>query len=201
MKKQVHLSIWVLALSMIFSVGVLAQEKTEVSVQVKKDGKIVKDTTYQFEDASEAKHALKMMELFSGEELHKAHLEGDHSKAMVFISEDGEKTELKEFDGQHVVVMKSEDGSTVDILLDEDEEGNIVKKKEIKVRVSDDENASWTVLESDDIILDEEEDVYVIQGDDDVKTEIIKIMKEYDGEDDSNVKVIVVKKKQKKENK
>ena len=169
MKKQLHLSIWVLALSMIFSFGVLAQEKAEVSVQVKKDGKIVMDTTYQFEDASEAKHALKMMELFSGEELHKAHLEGDHSKAMVFISEDGE--------------------------------GNKVKKKEIKVRVSDDEDASWTVVEGDDIILDEEEDVYVIQGDDDAKTEIIKIMKEYDGEDDSNVKVIVVKKKQKKENK
>jgi len=223
MKKKLHLSIWALAASIIFSAGVLAQEKTEVSVLIKKDGKIVKDTTYQFEDASEAKHALKMLELLSGDDIHKAHFEGNHSKTMVFISEDGEKTELKEFHGdgmewiekeegegeqrkvmkyrvsegdhphgQNVVVVQSEDGSTFDILVDEDSEGNIVKKKEIKVTVSGDEDASWTVVDGDEKILDKHENVFVIKEGDDVKTEIIKIMKEEDGKKDSNVKVIVI---------
>ena len=154
-----------LVAAFIFSTGLLAQEKTEVSILVKKDGKVVKDTTYLFDDASEAKHAMKMMEIMSGDEPHMEHVKynyttahsgSGHSKAMVFISEDGETTEITEFhgdslvwvseeDGAHahgkkVIVMKSKDGSTFDILLDEDSEGgDVVKKKEVRVGVSSDE--------------------------------------------------------------
>ena len=42
--------------------------------------------------------------------------------------------------------------------------------------------------------MDRDESVYVIEGDDDMKTEIIKILKEHDGKEDSNVKVIVLRK-------
>ena len=189
----------------------MAQEKTEVTVKVKKNGKVVKDTTYQFEDEAEAKHALQMMEVLSGEEAHMEHHnytmaqsgEG-HSKTMVFISEDGKKTEIKHLDGdslvwiseddhphgEHVVVVKSGDGETFDILIDEDEDGKKVVRKEVTVIVSGDElhEAHENVFISDD-----DENVYVIKGDDgDIHVEIEEIIKEHgDGE---NVKVIVIKK-------
>ena len=55
-----------LLLVSVFVAGIRAQEKTEVSIQVKKDGKVVKDTTYLFDDAKEAKHVRKMVEVMSG---------------------------------------------------------------------------------------------------------------------------------------
>ena len=94
-----------IAASLFLSAGLLAQEQVEVSVKVTKDGKVVKDTTYQFDDASEAKHAMKMMEVMSGDDEHmeyitkkytSAHSGSGEAKTMVFISEDGEKTEIKE---------------------------------------------------------------------------------------------------------
>ena len=200
-----------------------AQEKTEVTVKVTKDGKVVKDTTYQFDDASEAKHALKMMEMLTDEGEHMmeynytmAHKHGDHSKAMVFISEDGKKTEIKEFSGdslvwisedgdgdvkvikkkmgdgdhgEHVVIMKKGDGETFDILIDEDGNKKKVKKKEVRVMVSGDGENVWHAKENEFIHADE--DVFVISGDEDVKVELKKILEDHDGE---NVKVIVVKK-------
>jgi len=217
MKNKLPYWILSIAASLFLSTGLLAQEQTEVSILVKKDGKVVKDTTYLFDDAAEAKHAMKMMEVMSGDEPHMehvtynyttAHVGSGHSKAMVFISEDGEKTEIKEFhgdslvwvseeDGAHahgkkVIVMKSADGSTFDILLDEDYEGgDVVKKKEIKVMVSGDEDGSWTIVEGDEKMMDKDENVFIIKGDDEVKVKIMKIMEEEgDGE---NVKVIVIK--------
>ena len=70
MKKYIlHLTLG-LAASLILSTGLLAQEQVDVSIKVKKDGKVIKDTTYQFDDASEAKHAIMMMEVLSGDEEH-----------------------------------------------------------------------------------------------------------------------------------
>jgi len=102
MKKNIPIWILSVAASLILSTGLLAQEKTEVTVKIKKDGKVVTDTTYQFDDMDEAKHALEMM--------------------------------------------------------------------------------------------DKDENVYVIKGDDDMKVEIRKILEEHDGEENAKVKVIVIKK-------
>jgi hypothetical protein len=215
MKKFAPFFILCLSAAILFSTALMAQEKTEVTVKVTKDGKVVKDTTYQFEDAAEAKHALKMMEILSGEDEHMmeynytmAHSHGDHSKAMVFISEDGKTTEIKEFhgdslvwisedgaDGEHVKVIrkKMKDGETFDILIDEDSDGHKgIKKKTVKVIVSGDEDGTWHVDGKELEHVDE--DVYVISGDENLKVEMKEILKKYDGEEDSNVKVIVVKK-------
>jgi hypothetical protein len=193
MKKRITIFLASLSLTIVFGMGLMAQEKTEVFVQIKKDGKVLKDTTYQFEDESEAKHAIQVMEVLSGEEKHMEHInvtmahsgEGS-SKAMVFISEDGKTSEITQMNGdslvwiseddhphgEHVVIVKSGDGETFDILIDEDElheaHGNV-------------------------FISDDDENVYVIKGDgEDVHMEIEEIMKEHG--DEENVKVIVIKK-------
>lgn len=233
--KNTGIRILSIAAALFLTMGLMAQEQVEVSVKVKKDGKIVKDTTYHFEDASEAKHALKMMDVMMGEDEHmehitynytSAHAGSGEAKTMVFISEDGETTEIKEIHkdslvwitekeadgdhvkvmkykikegeephGEHVIVMKSGDGNTFDILIDEDmKEGEIVKKKEVKVVVSDGEDVKWHV-EGDEMIYDKDENVYIIKGDDEVKMKVMKIMEEEgEGED---VKVIVIKKGEK----
>ncbi len=171
MKNRIPLYIASLSISFVFGMSLMAQEKTEVSVQVKKDGKVVKDTTYQFEDEAEAEHAIQIMEVLSGEEKHM-----EHSKAMVFISEDGKTTEITEMNGhphgEHVLIVKSGDGETFDILIDEDE----LHEAHANVFISDDD-----------------ENVYVIKGDgEDVHKEIEVIIKEHG--DEENVKVIVIKK-------
>ena len=222
MKKYIlHLTLG-LAASLILSTGLLAQEQVDVSIKVKKDGKVIKDTTYQFDDASEAKHAIMMMEVLSGDEEHMenvhynyttAHSGSEHSKAMVFISEDGETTEIKEFHGdsltwvsegdsphkhgKKVIVMKSDDGNTFDILVDEDsEEGDIVRTKEIKVMVSDDEEGNWTVVEGDDeessnvkvIVIKESGDIHMEHD----------VDHDEDHDEDVEVEVKVIKKEKKK---
>ena len=162
MKKLYSFLIPALVLTFIFSAGLSAQETT-VSVKVEKDGKVVKDTTYSFEDAEQAEHALMIMDMMGGDDEHmmkvhksmsKSH--GSHSKTMVFVSEDGKTTEINEMDGdslvwisegehdhgKRVVVVKSGDGETFDILIDEegeDEDENIVKTKKVKVIVSTEE--------------------------------------------------------------
>ena len=240
MKKNILFWTLSIAASFILTAGLLAQEQGDVSkdqvhvsIKVTKDGKVIKDTTYQFDDASEAKHAVKMMEVLSGDEEHMenihynyttAHSGSGNSRAMVFISEDGETTEIKEFhgdsnvwvteeesDGEHVkvikykieegddqpkkvIVMESEDGNTIDILVDEDHEGgDVVKTKEIRVMVSGDEKANWTVVEGDEKMIDKDENVYIIEGGDDMKVEMKKILEEHDGEEGARVKVIVIK--------
>jgi hypothetical protein len=218
MRTKLPYRILSLLTALLFSAGLLAQEKTEVSIQVKKDGKVVKDTTYEFDDAKEAKHVLKMVEIMSGEEhmedihynITTAHAGEGHSKAMVFISEDGKKTKIKEFDGDslvwiseedgehmihkhdgNVMIMKKEDGETFNIWVDED--GDVdVKKKKIKVVVSGDEDGNWTAVKADEKHLDKEENVYFISDEDDVRVEVRKIIEESD--DGEEVKVIVIKK-------
>ena len=215
MKKYSTILLSIVA-SLFLSGGLLAQEKIEVSVKVTKDGTVVKDTTYEFDDAAEAKHAMKMMEVISGENEHmehitynitSAHAGSGEAKTMVFISEDGETTEIKEIhkdslvwveekhgDGEHVIVMKSEDGKTFDILVDEDFKEGDVKKKKVKVVVAEGDDMQWTI-EADDKHFDKDENVFIMEGDDEVKMKVMKIMEEEgEGED---VKVIVIKKGEK----
>lgn len=187
----------VLVMALILSTQLTAQE-TLVSVKVEKDGKIVKDTTYSFEDAEQAEHALMMMDMMGADDehmmkIHKSMSESHvaHSRTMVFVSEDGKTTEIKEMDGdslvwisegehdhdmeqgenvkiikykidgdegdvKKVVVVKTGDGETFDILIDEefedmDEDGNMVKTKEVRVIVSEDDDGEWTVTEEKEV--------------------------------------------------
>lgn len=211
-----------------------AQEQTEVTIQVKKDGKVVKDTTYQFEDEADAKHAVKMFEMISDEGIHEmefnytmAHEGGEHANTMVFVSKDGEKTEIKEIhgdslvwiseedlegepvkvmkykvkkgdveDGEHVVVVSSSEGGTYDILIDEDMEGAPVKEKRMKVVVREGEGGMMHISEEE--LVESDEEVYVIKGDD-VKKELKEIMEKVEDSDSDQVKVIVIKKGDKPE--
>lgn len=133
-----------IAASVILSGRLLAQEQVEMSIKVTKNGKVVQDTTYQFDDTSEAKHAIKMMGVLSGND------QGNHSKTMVFITEDGEETDIREIHGdslvwlsegdhphgEHVIVVKSDDGNTFDIQVDENcEEGHKNKDENVEVIV------------------------------------------------------------------
>ncbi|TFH27525.1 MAG: hypothetical protein E4H10_03565 [Bacteroidia bacterium] len=219
MRKRIPYTIMSLVAAFIFSAGLAAQEKTEVSIQVKKDGKVVKDTTYQFEDADEAKHVVKMVEVMSGmdADMEKAHYNytmshsgGKHANTMVFISEGGDLTEIKEMHGdslvwisegdeahmehmhgENMIVMKKGDGETFDIWVDKDgEEGG--KRKQVKVVVSGDEKGNWTAVSSGEADLDESENVFYVSEDDDVKVEVREILEKT--EDGENVKVIVIKK-------
>jgi len=188
MIKRIPLSIFSLAASVLFSAGVVAQDQTEVTIQVKKDGKVLQDTTYQFDDADQAKHAVMMMEALSGHEegmdhvtynYTTAHSGSGHSKAMVFISEDGEKTEIKEFHGDSLVWVSEEEGG-----------GDMVMEKKIKVVVSGDEDGTWTVLQNDEEQINKEENIFIIKSDEEMDAEMKKIIEEQgDGE---NVKVIII---------
>lgn len=219
MRIKIPYAIMSLVAAFIFSAGLIAQEKTEVSIQVKTDGKVVKDTTYQFDDAAEAKRVLKMVEVMSGmdadmEKIHynytMAHKDGKQANTMVFISEDGGKTEIKKMHGdslvwisegeeahmehmhgENVVVMKKGDGETFDIWVEKDGE-ETKKGKRVKVVVSGDEKGSWTAVSSDEADLDENENVFYVSEDDDVKVEVREIIEMT--EDGENVKVIVITK-------
>ena len=197
MKKNIPIWILSIAASLFLSTGLLAQEQIEMSIKVTKDGKVVKDTSYQFDNAAEAKNAMKMMEVMSGDELHKEHVTYNYTtahsghgeaKTMVFISKDGETTEISELHGDSLVWVTEEehDGKKVIVM----KSGDVVKKKEIKVMVSRDEEGNWTVVEGDEKMMDKDENIFIMKGDDDVKVKVIKIMEEEgDGE---NVKVIVI---------
>jgi hypothetical protein len=67
MKRLRKTSIALLAAAFLVTTTLFAQEATTVTVQVKREGKVVKDTTYRFDDPEEASHALKMMEVLSGD--------------------------------------------------------------------------------------------------------------------------------------
>ncbi|MCK5134723.1 MAG: hypothetical protein KAR19_02965 [Bacteroidales bacterium] len=123
MKKTIPFSVLTLAAAFIFSSSLFAQE-TEITIQVKKDGKVVQDTTYQFDD-----------------------------------------------------------------------DADCAKKKHVKVVVSGDEHGTWHMEEEG--LVEVEEEVYVITGDD-AEVELEKILEEHGG-DEENVKIIVIKKKYKKQ--
>jgi hypothetical protein len=235
MKKLILFSISTSAVLLMMGGITHAQDQTEVTIQVKKDGKVVKDTTYQFEDETAAKQAVKMFELAGSEGAHEmefnytmAHEGGEHANTMVFVSKDGEKTEIKEIhgdslvwiseedlegepvkvikykvkkgeedDGEHVVVVSSSEGGTFDILIDEELEGAPVKKeKRVKVVVQEGEGGMMHISEEE--LVESDEEVYVIQGDD-VKKELKEIMEKVEDSESDQVKVIVIKKGEKPE--
>ncbi len=88
-----------------------------MTVQIEKDGKVVKDTTYQFENDTDAEHAVRMMEMLSGEgpkEMEYNYTlsgsDDDENTTMVFISRDGKKTEITDMEGDSLVwVSEGED--------------------------------------------------------------------------------------------
>jgi len=51
MKKIIPFWILSIAASLILSTGLQAQDQIEMSIKVTKDGEVVKDTTYLFDDA------------------------------------------------------------------------------------------------------------------------------------------------------
>ena len=197
MKKRLYLSLLTVVMAVILQAGLMAQEKTEVTIQVKKDGKVIQDTTYKFNDADDANQVIKMLGVMLGDEEHGAYnytatmSEDIQPGKMVFVSRDGEKTVVKEISGdsltwvsegesdddhvkvlkyrvkgddesqgEHVIVMKSEDGESFDILLDEDvDNGDADIEKKVTVVVSGDEDGEWKVVKSDDD--DDSEDVEV----------------------------------------
>ncbi|MGW8316232.1 MAG: hypothetical protein ACWGNV_11570 [Bacteroidales bacterium] len=211
-----------------------AQEQTEVTIHMEKDGKVVKDTTYRFENDADAENAVRMFEMLSGDGLKEmeynytmALSDDDEGKAMVFISKDGKKTEVKQMegdslvwvsegeegdgpvkvmkykvkkdgegDGEHVVVVTSGSGGTFDVVVKDEENGEpVTLEKRVKVIVTEDENGEKQVTKEETIEQDEE--VYVISGDDtekELKEMLEKIKEDDEGQD---VKVIVIKKKDK----
>jgi hypothetical protein len=192
MNKKIYSLALTLAALLLVSSGLQAQDKAEVSVLVKKNGEVIKDTTYQFDDASDAENALKMMEIISEDEpltgeyqynYSMSATEGNQSKTMVFVSEDGDHTKITELDGDSLVWI--EEG---------DEEGQAdVKQKKIRVMVSDDEGGTWTVREGGE----DDEGIYILKGDQDVKVELKKILEEE--EDGDGTKVIVIRKQVEKD--
>jgi len=214
MNKKIYAPAITLAVLVLLSSGLLAQEKTEVSILVKKNGEVIKDTTYQFDNASDAENALKMMDIISEDESITGEYQynysmsttgGNQNKTMVFISEDGEHTKITElegdslvwieegdepdFQGEHVIVRKSKDGETYNIVVEGDDEGQTdVKDKKIRVMVSGDDGGTWTVREGGE----DDEDIYILKGDQDVKVELEKILEE--DEDGDGTRVIIIKK-------
>jgi hypothetical protein len=143
MDKRHPFSILFLLTAFLFSVALEAQ--TTVTVQVKEDGKIVKDTTYQFDDADVAKQAVKMMEVMGHS--------GDHTNTMVFISEDGKTTEITEYNGDSLAWVSEEDhdGTHVKVMKYkvEGDGDKIVEKKNIKIIIMEGEEGDQQVIEKE----------------------------------------------------
>jgi hypothetical protein len=171
MKTLIPKLIPVMIAAFLFSVNLMAQKttvsvKVEKDGKVLKD---TIHTFEDEEQAEHAMKMMDIMCEDDGHmmKVHKSMSEhhGGHSKMMVVVSEDGKTTEIKEMDGdhvrvmkykvdggedvhmeheahgKHVVIMKSDDGETYDILIDEelkelDEDENVevivIKKKEEK---------------------------------------------------------------------
>ena len=200
MKKHLQLSVIILALG----VFLFAQEKTEVSVKVMKDGKVVKDTTYTFDDAKKAKHAIHMFDVMSSDEMemhftdsddHDIHMHKDgkhkkHEEHIIYISEDGEKVKKLEKENVKWISKGDEDGN-VRVIVKEFSDGDCEdgKKKVIKKEITvisgedgeDGEDGEWTIKE--------------IEGGDNVEVIIIK-SKKGDG-DEEEIKVEVIMKEEK----
>lgn len=230
MKKRIHIAILSIVASIMFSAGLMAQEQTEVTIQIKEDGKVVQDTTYQFDDADEARHAVKMMEVLSGHNegmehvtynYTSAHPGSSHSKAMVFISEDGETTKIEEFHGDSLVWVSEEEmeGDHVKVMKYKMKEGERPHNEHVIVMKGEDGNTFDILVEEDreegDIVRekqikvivssDEEGTWNVVTSDEEIHEahKNVYILKDEDGEieiekiieehgEGENVKVIVI---------
>lgn len=201
MKKHLQLTAILLAIGAFL----FAQEKTEVSITVVKDGKVVKDTTYAFDDAKKAKHAVHMMDaMASGEDKMMIHdkdqhvlIKSDkdmkkHKEHMVFISEDGEKVELLGDHSENVVwVSEDDEDGNIKVIVkkigDEDctdGKKKVMKKEVIMISGEDGEKGDWTIKE--------------IKGED---GEVIVIKKKKGEDGEEEIEVEVISKKMKEEQK
>ncbi|MFC2090149.1 hypothetical protein ACFLT1_05175 [Bacteroidota bacterium] len=108
---------------LLFGAALVAQDKAEVNVKITKDGKLVKDTVYTYDDLGKAKQVIHMMEMMTSDEMHfeadKVHMkmsasdEGAHKK-MIFISEDGDVKDIHDHD-MHMS-WTTEDGDSVKVI-------------------------------------------------------------------------------------
>lgn len=171
---------------LMLAITAIGQERAEVAVKILKDGKVVKDTIYQYDNLEEAKEAVKVMDIIASEkideddmkamkvEIHEKH-DGARKKLMM-ITEDGEIHEIKGEEGfkwvtsekvedGEKVIIKEEDGK-IEVIIKEKKEGEKGEKVEIKKEVivlssdNEDEDVTWTVKEAED---DEDIEVIVIK--------------------------------------
>ena len=141
--------LFAISVVLTMTLGLMAQETT-VSVLVREDGKVVKDTTYVYDSAEDAEHAVRILSLVSERTGEDSDHECKHVKVMkVSVDEEGEHSGH----GERVIIVKTGDGDTFDILLDEEceheMEGAKVIKKEVKVIVEGDEDGEWNVIEKE----------------------------------------------------
>ena len=102
MKRTYVHTLAVLAAAFLFSTTLSAQQAT-VTVKVEKDGVVVKDTTYQFDDAEQAEHAVKVIEVMS-----------EHDEHVMKHEEHVMKHE------EHVMVIKSGNEEDIEVHVGED---------------------------------------------------------------------------------
>jgi hypothetical protein len=181
-------SVLAIAAVLICSVSLSAQQTT-VKVRVETEGKVVTDTTYEFDDPGQAKQAMELLELMSGDEDHMVKVRkevvehhGDQASKNVIVHVDGDSLVWEDeggmhFHGEHVVVMKTGDDDSYEFLISDDPG---CEKKHVKVIVTEGDEGEWTIISEDD------EDVRLEKG-----------LEENDDADE--VKVIVIKKKDKEE--
>jgi hypothetical protein len=121
-----------------FSFSATAQvEKSEVHVKITRDGKVIKDTTYQVEDEKAAEVAANVIDLTLAEKTQK---QGKH--VYTFRTDEGQHYEWKSEDSEihktekhsYVFAEKGEDG---EITITMDEDGEKVIKKELIVKKLD----------------------------------------------------------------
>lgn len=219
----------------LITAAVTAQEKAEVTVTIKNDGEVVKDTTYSYDNIQQAEDALHILDVMNREELkHLEHADNMHVKVkkidaddeeeMIFISKEGEITELKgdgskiwisgkdEMEKENVKVFKVEtdeegeehviihepgdDDEAIEVIIKKIKEGDAEKVKKEMIISGDleGENGSWTVKEEDGVMM--------MVGEDGETIELKKEFESKDGkevkwvsEDGDDMKVFVIKKK------
>jgi len=152
-----------LIMSAFLTMSLVAQDHGEISVKITRDGKVVTDTTYNFNSAEEAEHIAEMAEMAGNGKFHAFKMARDkgHQKTMEFHSEDGKIHEIK---GNDIV------------WIEDQEEGDGEEVKVIRVkRDSDEQHAVQEFTNSDD--------TEVIVNEDDGTIEIIiqKTDKDSDG--------------------
>jgi hypothetical protein len=164
---------------LILSAGVFAQEKAELTVKITKNGEVLQDTTYSYENIEQAQHALKMLEIMGDNDLHSTHLkamsmDGAPHKKMVFISEDGAVHEFSD-EGMTWVSNESEEGAS--------------SEKKYKIMIKEGSEGDKDVLHFDG---EEGENIIINEDDGEVKVIIKKIGEGDKGENISVKKEVYV---------
>lgn len=195
--KKLQLSITLFLVSGFFLTSALfAQEKAEITLIVKKDGKVVHDTTYAYDDAKKAKHVVKMAEAMTKEDPHgnvfyhseKMHMdvkEGEHGHKMMYIYTDDEG--MHKVHGDSMVWISKEGKDCEDV--------KVIKKK-IMVSGDGDEEKHVYVIKSGG---DGDFEITTVEGDAKVMKikeedgKIIKIIESEDGKE-KKVEVMVIEK-------